>query len=1093
MKHLLSIALLVTCTCVLLAQKNENKWDVGTPPGEFKEIEYTTDEGTWMSLDVSPDGKEIVFDMMGDIYSMPITGGTAKVLRQGHPFEVQPRFSPNGKQISFTSDAGGGDNIWVMNRDGSDAKQITKENFRLLNNAVWTPDSEYIVAKKHFTSQRSLGAGEVWMYHKTGGTGEQIIKRKNDQQDVGEPHVSPDGRYIYYSEDVYPGGNFQYNKDPNSQIYVINRYDREKGKIERVTGGPGGAIRPQISRNGNFMAFIKRVRTKSVLYIHDLKSGKEWPIYDGLSRDQQEAWAIFGPYTGFNWTPDDQNIIIYAKGKIRRINVEKATSEVIPFSVTAKHKITEALKFENKAFEDEFTSKAIRYAVTSPNGKQLVFHSAGYLYSKNLPNGKSKRLTKGTDFEFEPAFSKDGNTITYVAWSDVNLGAVHTMNLKSGKTQKVTTEKGIFRTPQFSPNGNTIVFQKESGNGDQGYDFTKETGIYTIATNGGKMNLITTSGGFPKYSVDGKRIFFQTGGYMFGSLKKEFKSVDLNGANEITHYKGDHANFFLPSPDNKWIAFMELFKVYIAPMNLNGKSLDLNAKTKVIPVAQVAKDAGINLHWSGDSKKIMWTLGDEYFCTDLKDRFGFIDNRPDSVLVMDTVGMKIDLNLTADMPKGELAFTGARLITMEGDKVIEDGVMIVKDNKIMAIGSKDQVSIPNGAKVIDVKGKTIMPGIVDAHAHVRGFRYGLLPQQNWAFLANLAYGVTTAHDPSANTESIFTSSEMIKSGQIVGPRLFSTGIILYGAEGDFKAVINNLDDARSAIRRTKAFGAFSVKSYNQPRREQRQQVITAAREQNILVVPEGGSTYYHNMSMILDGHTTIEHNVPVYPLYKDVTEVWKNSKTAYTPTLIVNYGSITGEYFWYQNTNVWENEKLLTFTPRGIIDARSRHRTMIPMEEYEAGYILSSQTCKVLTDVDVKVNLGAHGQLQGLGAHWELWMLAQGGMTNLEAIRSATLNGAQTLGLDKQIGSLEQGKLADFIVLDKNPLEEIRNTESIIYTVINGRMYDASTMNEIGNYDKKRLPFYWENDKFSQNFPWHEHTNSFTQPNCSCGIGGGKN
>lgn len=1097
MKQLLISLLLLTSICTIQAQdnkkKDKNKWDVSTPPGKYKEIEYTTDEGTWMSLDVSPDGQEIVFDMMGDIYSMPIAGGTAKALRQGHAFEVQPRYSPDGGKISFTSDAGGGDNIWIMNRDGSEAKQVTKEKFRLLNNAVWSPNGEYLVAKKHFSSQRSLGAGEIWMYHTSGGTGEQITKRKNDQQDVGEPSISPNGRFIYYSEDVYPGGYFQYNKDPNSQIYVINRYDRKKGEIERVTGGPGGAIRPQISRNGKLMAFVKRIRTKSVLYIHDLQSGEEWPIYDDLSKDQQEAWAIFGPYTGFNWTPDDQHIVIYAKGKIRKINVNTTEAVVIPFLVTAKHKITSALKFENKAFETNFTSKAIRNAITSPNGKQLIFHSAGYLYIKNLPNGNPKRITKGSDFEFEPAFSRDGSSIVYVTWNDVNLGTIHTLHLKSGKSQKVSSEKGIFRTPQFSPNGNTIVFQKESGNSDQGFDFTKKTGIYTIPLTGGKMKFITKSGSFPRFSANGKRIFYQSGGYLFGSLKKQYKSIDLNGSDEKVHFTGDHANFFIPSPDNKWIAFMELFKVYIAPMNLNGKSFDLNAKTKAIPVAQVAKDAGINLHWSADSKKIFWTLGDEYFSTDLKDRFSFVANTPDSLLAMDTVGIKINLTLATDKPKGELAFVGATLITMNGDKVIEDGVIIVKDNKITAIGNKDQVSIPSGSKTIDVKGKTIMPGIVDVHAHVRGFRYGILPQQNWAFLANLAYGVTTSHDPSAHTESIFTSAEMIKSGQVVGPRLYSTGIILYGADGDFKAVVNNLDDARSAITRTKAFGAFSVKSYNQPRREQRQQIVTAAREQNVLVVPEGGSTFFHNMSMILDGHTGVEHNVPVYPLYKDVVEVWKNSNTGYTPTLVVNYASVSGEYYWYQTTNVWENKKLLTFTPRAIIDARSRHRTMIPMEEYEAGHILSSQACKTLTNAGVKVNLGAHGQLQGLGAHWELWMLAQGGMTNLEAIRSATLNGAQYLGLDKQIGSLEEGKLADFVVMDENPLEEIRNTESIIYTIINGRMYDASSMNEIGNYDKKRLPFYWENGKFSQNFPWHKYTNSFTQPICGCELSRGSN
>ncbi|MBD3661751.1 MAG: PD40 domain-containing protein, partial [Arenibacter algicola] len=248
--NILLALLLLICHTTFSQEKEEpkkDKWDVNTPALPFKNVSITTNEGSWISLNVSPDGSQIVFDMLGDIYTMPISGGTATLIRGGHAFEVQPRYSPDGKHISFTSDAGGGDNIWVMNTDGSDAEQITKEDFRLVNNAVWSVDGNYIFCRKHFTSGRSLGAGEIWMYHKSGGKGIQLTKKKNDQQDVGEPWASPDGKYVYYSEDVYPGGEFQYNKDPNSQIYVINRYNLEDGEIERVTGGPGGAIRPVIS------------------------------------------------------------------------------------------------------------------------------------------------------------------------------------------------------------------------------------------------------------------------------------------------------------------------------------------------------------------------------------------------------------------------------------------------------------------------------------------------------------------------------------------------------------------------------------------------------------------------------------------------------------------------------------------------------------------------------------------------------------------------------------------------------------------------------------------------------------------------------
>lgn len=1088
MLRIFSALLLGFVTLTAFAQGDEKKWDVANPEGDwdFQELKFTTDEGTWMNLDVSPDGKQIVFDMVGDIYIMPIAGGKAKALRTGLPFEIQPRFSPDGKTISFTSDAGGGDNIWTMNVDGSDAKQITKENFRLLNNAVWTPDGDYLIARKHFTSSRSLGAGEMWMYHKTGGSGTQLTKRKNDQQDVNEPCISPDGKYLYYSEDMYPGGYFQYNKDPNSQIYVIKRYCFEDGTTKNITGGPGGAARPQLSRDGKLLAFTKRVRTKTVLYVHNLETGEEWPVYDGLNKDQSEAWCLFGVYTNFNWLADNENIIIWSGGKINKINTKDFSVTNIPFSVDANIKIAKALEFDNPVAPDQFTVKVIRHAVTSPDGKTLVFNALGYLWSKSLPNGKPKRLTSGTDFEFEPSFSPDGKNITFVTWNDETLGTISKIPAKGGKILPLTKEKGIYRTPTYSADGSQVVYTRESGNNEQGHSHSVNPGIYTMPAAGGESKLVSKEGEYPVFAADGNRIFYQTGGAYFGALTKELKSVNLDGKDVRSHIKSKHGNRLVPSPDNKWVAFTHLHKLYLAPIPKSGKLLDVQATSTAIPVSQLSRDAGINIHWSTDSKKVMWTIGDEYYSNDIAQRFTFLQNSPDQVPPMDSVGVKVNLVVDTDKPTGITALKGARIITMEGDKVIENGTIVVTDNRITAIGPSAEVQIPGGAKIIDVTGKTIMPGMVDAHAHIGAFRYGLTTQKHWQFYANLAYGVTTAHDPSAHTETVFALSELVKSGELVGPRLYSTGFILYGAEGDFKAVINSLDDARSSIRRTKAFGALSVKSYNQPRRDQRQQVIQAAREEKIFVVPEGGSTFYHNMTMIIDGHTGVEHNIPVAPVYKDIIELWSASETGYTPTLIVNYGGLNGENYWYQHTDLWKDEKLLKYYPRGIIDARSRHRTMAPDEEYENGHILVSKTCKALSDAGVKVNMGAHGQLQGLGAHWETWMLAQGGMTNLEAIRAATLNGADYIGMANDIGSLEVGKLADLVIMDKNPLDDIQNTNTISYTMINGRLYDTETMNEVGNHPKERTKFYWETNTYNAAFPWHEESNGFMHNGCGC-------
>ncbi len=1064
-------------------QPDFDHWQVDYQYGPADTVSFTVTEGTWMNLDVSPDGKQIVFDLLGDIYLLPIEGGEATLLSGGVPYEVQPRFSPDGSRISFTSDRGGGDNIWIMNSDGTDRHEITREDFRLLNNAVWTPDGHYLIARKHFTSRRSLGAGEMWLYHISGGKGLQLTKRKNDQQDAGEPCISPDGRYLYYSEDMSGGSTFRYNKDPNKQIYVIRRLDLETGKLINYITGPGGAVRPQISPDGKYLAFVRRIRTKSVLFIQKLSTGEQFPVFDQLDKDQQETWAIFGVYPNYAWLPNNREVVIWAKGHLWRIDVFTRQAKQIPFRATVTQSIARALHFPQQIAGEEFRVKMLRHAVTSPDGKWLVFNAVGHLWKKKLPDGKITRLTNDDNhFEFEPDFSPDGKWVVYTTWNDTARGAIYKVPLKGGRSRKLTRRKGYYYSPHFSPDGTMVVYRRHTGNAILGYAYGVEPGIYWVgAEYGGLGNLITEEGFSPRFNKDGSRIYYFTR----EGEKKVVKSVRLDGGDERTLFTSKYATQVVLSPDEQWVAFQELFNVYITPFPRTGKAIELSGTSTAIPLRKVSRDAGNYLHWSGDSRKLHWVIGPSYYTCDLQNTLPFIPGAIDSLPPPDTSRVDLELYLPTDIPDGILALSGARIITMKGNEVIEDGVIVVERNRIIAVGKKGEVEIPPEAYVLDVQGKTIMPGMVDVHAHLRHDSGKISAQQNWSYMANLAYGVTTTHDPSANTEMVFSQAEMVRAGEMLGPRIFSTGTVLYGAEGDFKAVINSLTDARSHLRRMKAVGAFSVKSYNQPRRNQRQQIIQAARELKMMVYPEGGSTFFHNMSMILDGHTGIEHSIPIAPAYEDVIRLWSASHTGYTPTLIVGYGGLFGENYWYQHTRVWEKKRLLNFTPRQIIDARSRRRTMAPEEEY--GHIHNAETAKRLSDAGVRVNLGAHGQLQGLGAHWELWMLAQGGMTPLQAIRCATINGAYYIGMDAELGSLEPGKLADLIVLEKNPLENILNTESVLYVMKNGRLYDAETLNEIGNYRSERMPFWWELPGSSDAWVWQTDDNSHSV-RCGCGI-----
>lgn len=1079
-KTLLSVLIIAAAHPAFSQDKKEApKWDVEKFRGTTKNFTINTDEGTWMNLDVSPDGKDIVFDILGDIYIMPISGGTAKLLSGGAAFDVQPRFSPNGRYISYTSDKSGGDNIWIMNRDGSNKRQITKENFRLLNNATWMPNSEYIVARKHFTGTRSLGAGEMWMYNINGGDGVQLTKRKNDQQDAGEPNISPDGKFLYYSEDVTPGPTFEYSKDPNGTIYAIKQLDLNTGKTTDLIKQQGGAARPQISPDGKLMAFVKRVRLKSVLYIQNIQTGEESPVFDDLSKDQQETWAIFGVYPNFAWTPDSRSLVFYAKGKIKKVDLSSLAVAEIPFQVTTNQTVQQSLHFPQQVFTPEFSAKMIRQLTTSPDGKMVVFNAAGFLYKKELPNGTPERLTNGLDFEFEPSFSPDGKYVVYTTWSDEFKGSIKRADVRSGRFTTLTDEKGFYYSPSYSSNGDRIVFRKGRGNDVLGHTFGRGGGIYVMSANGGAKTLVSENGIKPKFNADNSRIFFQSS----ENGKKAYKSIGVNGGGEITHYTSGYATQFEPSPDGKWMAFTEFFNVYLTPMVLTGSPLDLSSGNKSIPLTRLTKDAGSYIHWSSDSKRLFWTLGEQYYAQDVKNAFPFVEGAPGQREVAPD-SLSVGLKLKADAPTGMIALTGARIITMKGDEVIDNGALLIENNKIVSIGKAADVKIPEQAKVVDLNGKTIMPGMVDVHAHLRTSPDGISPQTDWSYLANLAFGVTTAHDPSSNTEMVFSQAEMLKAGRMIGPRLYSTGSILYGADADMKVVINSLDDALSSLRRLKAVGAFSVKSYNQPRREQRQQVLEAARQLKMEVVPEGGSTFFTNLNMVIDGHTGVEHSLPVAPVYKDVVGLWKNTQVGYTPTLIVAYGGQWGENYWYDRTNVWENERLLAFTPRSIIDERSRRRTTSEYGDYN--HIDISKATKQLADAGVKVNLGAHGQIQGLGAHWELWMLAQGGMSPLQAIRAATINGASYLGMEKEIGSLEVGKLADLLVMDANPLEDIRNSEKIKYVMINGRLYDSMTMNELISREKIRGKMWFEmGNGNSYSLPsGPSETWTFTVPQC---------
>jgi len=902
-----------------------------------------------------------------------------------------------------------------------------------------------------------------------GGSGVQLTK-KDEQPDAADPAFGKDGRFLYFSA---RDARYRYDRNVNEGIWQIKRFDRWNGQTLPVTGEFGGAATPAISPDGNSVAYVRRVRAKTVLEILDLESGKIRAIADDVQRDNQEGFSFHGVFPGYAFTPDGASIVATSGGKIWKYAVSSGARTAIPFTAKVDQTLTESLRTPRREGVDDVRARIVRWPVETPDGKTLVFSTLGHLYAMDLPSGTPRRLTTLADPEYAPSFSRDGKWLTFVTWNDNEGGRVWSMSFPGGTPKSLTPVAGQYANPSYSADGTKIVFVAGSGATFRDDDLSDELWqeIRWIPAGGGPAAYVigTKNRGpnrrmaRPQFAASGDRIYVLDDVDATGPNppKSVLISVKLDGTDKRTHLRFTRAEEASISPDGRWVAFNEQYNAWVTALPpLGAQTVDIELGGAALPLAQFTDEGGEWVNWADGGKTITWIWGPTYHrialdkawpapeddakAKDEKEKAKGKEkdkDKKEKKKLPESIAIEITLKVPRDKPSGTVAFTGARVVTMKGDEVLERGTIVVTDDRIVAVGPADGLTIPSGAKVVSLAGKTVIPGLFDKHAHLHYSTLDILPQRPWKYLANLAYGVTTTHDPSASNQEVFGQAEMVEAGLMVGPRIFSTGFILYGADNPGRAIVNSLEDARHHLRRLKALGAFSVKSYMQPRREVRQWIIAAAREEGMLVVPEGGGDLEMDMSLVLDGHTTVEHALPITPLYKDVVTFFAKSGTSYTPTLLVAYGGISGDKWFHQHYELWKDARLQKFVPQRVVDTLGRIRGVMATDPADWHHIDVASSAKDVMRAGGRVCLGGHGQMQGLGPHWEMWAFVQGGMTPLEAIRVATRYPAETLGLDRDLGSIEAGKLADFVVLDANPLEKIENSEKISQVVKNGRAY----------------------------------------------------
>jgi imidazolonepropionase-like amidohydrolase/Tol biopolymer transport system component len=1012
------------------------------PLAPARALEFTAREATWMQLDLSPDGRTILFDLLGDIYALDAAGGTARPLLTGMAFERNPVFSPDGKRIAFISDRSGVTNLWVANADGSGLRQLSQDTaLTLYTSPTWSPDGRSVYVSR---AVHSVLAFELWQFPAAGGAGTVVVKAQPNGDDDWDKRVnamgaviSPDGRYAYYA--TKHGHTWTEGDPPN---WTIARRDLAEGTDEPFLTPLGGAIAPQLSHDGKQIAYATREGGRTALRLRNLETGEDRRIAFPLDRDGQEGGYYNGLLPRFVFAPDDRSIVLSVDGGIRRLDLASGRVAPIAFEAPVRLDLAASTRVRQREETGPVRPRIAQAPKLSPDGRQIAFTALGALYVQRDGRAPQKLVSEDA---YQPSWSPDGRTLTFVTWNPAG-GGLWTVPATGGTPRRLASG-AFFTEPLFTPDGRAIVAMRANHH-DRLRALTelepdRPTDIVRFSAAGGQPSLLAHVAGArsPAFTRDGRLWFYGAGALRSldpasGAARSE---VSL-----VARAMGQYVGVPLPvqdaqvSPDGTRILARAASQLYLVdmPARTGGKPATVNVSIPGAARARLTREGADFFGWAQEGASITWSVGSTFRTVPAK----AAESGGTGMTEAAARSASLTIEVPRDVPQGTLVLRGATVLPMEGEARIDNADVVITGNRIAAVGRTGTVPVPAGATIRDVRGRFIVPGFIDAHAHFFGIRRGVHERGYWEFLANLAFGVTSTLELQPFTTDIFAYQDMIDAGMMPGPRVWSTGPGVF-----VNSEIDSRQAALDVLRRYREhYRTRNIKAYMVGDRAARQFTIQAAQELGMMPTTEGASDLVLGLTHAIDGFAGNEHSLPVTPLRDDVVRLMARTRIGYTPTISVLYGGGPGLFDFIIRKHPEQDAKLRTFTPAPVLAEKLRNRHW--MADQSQSWPRFAADALRIQRAGGLVGIGSHGEIQGLGLHWEMQALAGGGATPMEVLRAATIDGATIIGHADDVGSIVPGKFADLVILDADPTVDISNTMAIVAVVKNGRSYDPSSL-----------------------------------------------